>query len=277
MVTSARPPDRPTACPPAHGPVRHAVTREIWGDEDTVLLIFAGAAAEFALNRAVDWLFFTDALPRDPVGRLFRTVRYAQTIAFATPSEAYQTLQRIRRIHDSVERARGEAIPAWAYRAVLYMLIDYSERAAHLLTGPLGYTRQEELYADFRRIGEGLGTLGLPHRRAEWLTDRDRRLKEDLAWSPHTAALYAAYRRHLGPWRYQLLRQFQSVLVPPYVAELLRLPTPPVRSRLLQMWRALRAVGLAPLVRQLVVPTHESESTAPPRHIEANVERGSHS
>jgi hypothetical protein len=35
-------------------PVQHAITREIWGDDDTILLIFAGAAAEFALNRAVD-------------------------------------------------------------------------------------------------------------------------------------------------------------------------------------------------------------------------------
>jgi uncharacterized protein (DUF2236 family) len=236
------------------GPVRHAITREIWGDDDTVLLIFAGAAAEFALNRAVDWLFFTGALARDPIGRLFRTVRYAQTIAFAASSEAYQTLQRIRRIHASVEEARGEAIPAWAHRAVLYMLIDYSERAAHLLNGPLGHERQEALYADFRRIGEGLGIRELPAGYAEWSVDRERRLKEDLAWSPHTAALYEAYRRHLGPWRYQLLRQFQSVLVPPLIAEVLRLPKPTAGSRLVLGWRTLRRLRLGPVVRQMVVP-----------------------
>ena len=32
-----------------------SVVRRIWGNGDMVLLIFAGAAAEFALNRAVDW------------------------------------------------------------------------------------------------------------------------------------------------------------------------------------------------------------------------------
>lgn len=254
MVTSARPPDRPTACPPAHGPVRHAVTREIWGDEDTVLLIFAGASAEFALNRAVDWLFFTDALPRDPVGRLFRTVRYAQTIAFATPSEAYQTLQRIRRIHDSVEQARGEAIPAWAYRAVLYMLIDYSERAAWLLGTPLRSGAQEELYADFRRIGEGLGIGELPGDYPTWRTDRARRLAQDLAWTPSTAALYAAYRRHLGPWRYSLLRRLQGVLVPPLVRGLLQLPGPTAGGHLLVALRALRSLRLAHGARLLVIP-----------------------
>ena len=42
------------------------------GKGDTILFIFAGAgAAEFALNKAVDWLYFTGKLPTDPLGRLF--------------------------------------------------------------------------------------------------------------------------------------------------------------------------------------------------------------
>ena len=44
-------------------PVQHAATRAIWGDGDLVCLTFAAAAVEFAVNRAVDWLFFTGALP----------------------------------------------------------------------------------------------------------------------------------------------------------------------------------------------------------------------
>jgi hypothetical protein len=59
-----------------------SIVRTIWGDPDLVLLIFAGSAAEFALNRAVDWLFFMGEIPRDPIGRLFSTVRYAQEIVF---------------------------------------------------------------------------------------------------------------------------------------------------------------------------------------------------
>lgn len=58
-----------------------SVVRTIWGSRDLVLLIFAGSAAEFALNRAVDWLFFTGKIPRDPIARLFSTVRYAQQTA----------------------------------------------------------------------------------------------------------------------------------------------------------------------------------------------------
>jgi uncharacterized protein (DUF2236 family) len=238
--------------PPA--PVQHAITREIWGDGDTLLLIFGGAAAEFAVNRAVDWLFFTRALPRDPIGRLFRTVRDAQSIAFAEPAAAHRTLEQIRRVHAAVERARGDSIPFWAHRAVLYMLIDYSERAAQLLGNPLSPRAQEELYADFRRIGEGLGIVELPPDYTNWRTDRARRLAEDLAWAPPTAALYAAYRRQLGPWRYGLLRRLQGVLVPPIVRRLLQLPGPAGGTHLLTVFRALRSLRLAPAVRRLVIP-----------------------
>jgi hypothetical protein len=48
---------------------KDSIVREIWGKSDTVLFIFAGASAEFALNKSVDWLYFTGKLPSDPLGR----------------------------------------------------------------------------------------------------------------------------------------------------------------------------------------------------------------
>jgi hypothetical protein len=42
---------------------KDSIVRKIWGNSEVILLIFAGAAAEFALNKAVDWLFFTNKLP----------------------------------------------------------------------------------------------------------------------------------------------------------------------------------------------------------------------
>ncbi|MBW3546505.1 MAG: DUF2236 domain-containing protein, partial [Bacteroidetes bacterium] len=62
---------------------KHSVVREIWGKGDTILFIFAGASAEFALNKAVDWLYFTGKLPADPLKRLFSTVSYAKAIVFS--------------------------------------------------------------------------------------------------------------------------------------------------------------------------------------------------
>ncbi len=62
---------------------KSSIVRRIWGDLNLILLVFAGSAAEFALNRAVDWLFFTGKIPDDPIGRFFSTVAYAQQIVFA--------------------------------------------------------------------------------------------------------------------------------------------------------------------------------------------------
>ena len=98
-----------------------SVVRRIWGDADVILLIFAGSAAEFALNRAVDWLFFTGRLPADPIARLFSTVRYAQEIVFAPEVQANQAIARMGAIHGGVENKRGYKIPDWAYRDVLVL------------------------------------------------------------------------------------------------------------------------------------------------------------
>jgi hypothetical protein len=135
---------------------RSSIVRRIWGDPDLVLLIFAGSAAEFALNRSVDWLFFTGEIPRDPIGRLFSTVRYAQDIVFVDEEKALRTLDRINAQHSHVENERQQTIPDWAYRDVLYMLIDYSERAHELLYRPLSNLQKVDLFAVFRRIGEGI-------------------------------------------------------------------------------------------------------------------------
>src|SRR5512140_1323366 len=112
---------------------KNSIVRTIWGKSDTVLFIFAGAAAEFALNKAVDWLYFTGKLPSDPLGRLFSTVRYARSIVFSTMDDAHKAIDTMRQIHTGVERSRGASIPDWAYRDVLFMLIHYSIASYELL------------------------------------------------------------------------------------------------------------------------------------------------
>ena len=229
------------------------MVRRIWGDPDTVLLVFAGSAAEFALNRAIDWLFFTGRLPGDPIGRLFSTVRYAQEIVFADEDSALRTLGAINSIHAGVERRRGQSIPDWAHRDVLYMLVDYSERAHQLLSGPLSAAEREEMYADFRRVGRGLNVEGLPEGYAGWREDRQTHLERDLAFSEHTALLYEQYRRHLGGWRYQILLGVQALLVPGRVRRLLGLRRSAVFSALAGGYSLAGATGLRPLVRRLLV------------------------
>ena len=130
---------------------KNSVVREIWGKSDTVLFIFAGAAAEFALNKAVDWLYFTGRLPTDPLGRLFSTVSYARKIIFDENEKALKTIDSIFTIHKVVEINRGKAIPDWAYRDVLYMLIHYSIASFELLERKLSAEEKEIAIYRFAR------------------------------------------------------------------------------------------------------------------------------
>ncbi len=239
---------------------RGSVVRRIWGDGDMVLLVFAGSAAEFALNRAVDWLFFTGKLPGDPIGRLFSTAGHAQQIVFADTATATRTLGRIRMAHQAVERRRGRRIPDWAHRDVLYMLIDYSERAHEMLARPLDADERRELYDVFRRVGAGLGIPGLPRTYAGWRADRERHLRRDLVHGRGTDALYARYRDHLGPWRYRLLLRVQSLLAPGHVRVLLRLGRAEWLRPLLRLYPVLVRAGFRRVVQRLLMP---------PRHLAA--------
>jgi uncharacterized protein (DUF2236 family) len=239
---------------------RDSVVRRIWGDGDTVLLVFAGAAAEFALNRAVDWLFFTGELPRDPMGRLFSTAAYSQQIVFADADTAARTLERICAVHRAVERERGEQIPDWAHRDVLYMLIDYSERTHEILAGPLTAAQQRELYDVFHRVGTGLRIPDLPRTYAAWREDRVRHLHRDLHRGAGTDALYAQYRRHLGPWRYHLLRRVQALLVPAHVRSLLDLRPAPLLRLVARLYPLLGAVGLRALMRRALMPAEHLDA-----------------
>lgn len=239
---------------------RGSIVRKVWGDPDLILLVFAGSAAEFALNRAVDWLFFTGKIPADPIARLFSTVRYAQRIVFADRDTALDTLRRINAIHGAVERKRGQVIPDWAFRDVLYMLVDYSERAYRMLYHPLPPAEREELYNVFRRVGEGLNISRLPEDYERWRTDRRAHLERDLIFSRHTALLYEQYRRHLGEWRYRVLREVQGLLVPRRVRRLLRLRRRAVSAALVGGYGHLEPLGLRPLVRWLLLqPRYRSE------------------
>ncbi|WP_072008574.1 oxygenase MpaB family protein [Hymenobacter sp. IS2118] len=201
-----------------------SIVRRIWGTSDTVLFIFAGAAAEFALNMAVDWLYFTGRLPADPLGRLFSTVDYARRIVFADRAGAEKAIDTIAAIHGAVEARRGQSIPTWAYRDVLLMLIAYSIRAFEILEKPLTPLEKEEITDVFCRVGRRMGIPDLPNSYAAWQLARTQHLAANTAVSTHTRHLYQQYRKHLGGPRYALLRAVQGLVVPAGVRDKLQLP-----------------------------------------------------
>ena len=114
-----------------------------------------------------------------------------------------------------------------------------------MLYGALSRAEREELYAVFRRVGEGLNVKELPADYERWRADRRSHMERDLAHGRHTALLYESYRRHLGEWRYRLLLQVQALLVPERVR---RLPAaaPPARRLLGGGGRVRVAPGAGP-------------------------------
>ncbi len=190
-----------------------SVVRTIWGKSDTILFIFAGAAAEFALNKSVDWLYFTGKLPADPIGRLFSTVRYAREIVFSSKEDAFKAIDMITQIHKGVEKKRGYTIPDWAYRDVLFMLIYYSIAAYELLEHRLSDAEKEEVYDVFYRVGIRMDLKDLPSSYVEWLPVREAHLSDNLQKSNYTEDLFIQYRKHLGSMRFKVLLEGQKLVV----------------------------------------------------------------
>src|SRR3954469_6321169 len=156
----------------------HSIVRRIWGGADTVLFIFAGAAAEFALNKAVDWLYFTGRLPAAPLGRLFSTVTYSRQIIFSGEEIALKSIDQVTAIHKGVEKNRGAQIPDWAYRDVLFMLIDYSIRSFELLERDLTQAEKTEVFNVFNRMGLRMRLTGLPTTYGQWKQMREEHLQD---------------------------------------------------------------------------------------------------
>lgn len=219
-----------------------SIVRKIWGQTDIVLFIFAGAAAEFALNKAVDWLFFTGRLPEDPLGRLCSTVGYARAIIFTEESQAHAALRQVNHIHAAVESSRHARIPPEAYRDVLYLLIHYSIVAFELLERKLSAAEREEIVNVFRKVGRQMQLEELPEEYTTWRQDRQIHLENNLIYSNHTQQLFRRYRSQLGSWRYRLMLQVQQQVCPPEVRRLLSLENRYWLGPLLRSYKLIRDI-----------------------------------
>ncbi|HEX6181180.1 MAG TPA: oxygenase MpaB family protein [Chitinophagaceae bacterium] len=233
---------------------KSSIVRRIWGSGDTVLFIFAGSAAEFALNKAVDWLYFTGRLPADPLGRLFSTIGYAKRIIFSERDSALKAIDSMRAIHAGVEANRGARIPDWAYRDVLFMLIHYSIAAYELFEKKLTDAEKEDVFDVFYRVGDRMGIPGLPTNYAEWLKMRSEHLQQDLQRSKYTDDLFKQYRKHLGPLRYKVLREGQVLIVPKEVGNMLGLKRYSLMTPIVAAYKMSRWINLDWFLKSLVLP-----------------------
>jgi hypothetical protein len=231
-----------------------SIVRKIWGKADTILFIFAGASAEFAVNKAVDWLYFTGKLPADPLGRLFSTVAYARQIVFSEYPAAIKSIDKIAAIHKGVEQNRGMQIPDWAYRDVLFMLVDYSIRSFEVLERPLTRDEKSEVFSVFLRVGACMNINGLPADFEQWQLMRKEHLHDNLLRSSFSLDLYKQYRKHLGPVRYLLLKQVQMLVVPEAVKSLLSLGDAGIVRPALSVYKVCRLLKLDTPIKAMLLP-----------------------
>lgn len=233
---------------------KHSIVRQIWGKSDTILFIFAGASAEFALSKAVDWLYFTGRLPGDPLGRLFSTVSYARVIVFSEQQAALRAIDTMAAIHAGVEVKRGMSIPDWAYRDVLFMLIDYSIRSFEVLERSLSKAEKQEVFDVFYRVGSRMALKDLPLTFDAWETMRHEHLHQNLLHSHYTDDLFSQYRKHLGAVRYRLLLEAQILVVPQRVRQLLGFRSISLLNPLLGLYKVSRSMKVDWLMKSLILP-----------------------
>lgn len=234
---------------------KNSVVRQIWGKSDTILFIFAGASAEFALNKAVDWLYFTGRLPFDPIGRLFSTVSYAKAIIFSEKQAALRAIDAMVAIHSQVETQRKATIPDWAYRDVLFMLIDYSIRSFEVLDRELTKTEKDEVFQVFDRVGKRMGLKGLPNTFEEWETMRQSHLVLNMQHSTYTDDLFTQYNKHLGSVRFRILLEVQTLVAPHNVRTLLGFRKISLLYPLLALYKISRNVRLDGLLKAVILPS----------------------
>lgn len=233
---------------------KQSIVREIWGKSDTILLVFAGASAEFALNKSVDWLYFTGKLPNDPLGRLFSTVNYAKAIVFSEKETAEKAIANINKIHASVEKQRGKNIPDWAYKDVLFMLIDYSIRSFELLERNMSQQEKQDVLDVFNKVGLGMGIEDLPLTYSDFEIVRQEHLDKNLYNGDFTKDLYKQYRKHLGFVRYRLLIESQILLLPDTAIQLLDLRNFSLLKPLISVYKLCRSFKLDWIVKEIILP-----------------------
>src|ERR687890_1791571 len=119
---------------------------------------------------------------------------------------------------------------------MLFILIDYGERAHEVVFGAMTETERVSHFGVGLALGRAMRLSGPPATYAAYRDQRHRQLLEDYARGPLTEELYTSYRRALGPWRFRLLRLVQASVLPEELRGVLRLEPHPLVDELLRCY-----------------------------------------
>jgi hypothetical protein len=185
---------------------------------------------------------------------MFSTLSYARGIVFANEEKAIQTISHIRQIHQNVETKRGDLIPDWAYRDVLFMLIDYSIRSYESLRHPLSHLDKQEVYDVFFRIGKSMQICNLPTDYTAFLSERACSLQKHLEPSAYTTDLFRQYRKHLGWFRYFCMLNVQQLVCHPILRQNFHQHPIIVPHLSFMIYKFSRLLGLKNFLLQWLIP-----------------------
>ena len=153
-----------------------------------------------------------------------------------------------------MENNRAKAIPDWAYRDVLYMLIHYSIASFELLERKLSAEEKEEVYDVFYRFGQRMQLIGLAINHKEWLQQRETDMQNDLAKSDLTVDLFNQYKKHLGAVRYFVLIEGEKLIIPERVRRLLGFSKFSYLSFVVPVYKFSRKIHLDSTIKKLLLP-----------------------
>jgi len=179
---------------------------------------------------------------------------YARKIVFSEKEDALKAIDQITGIHKAVEKNRGDKIPDWAYRDVLFMLIHYSRASFELLERKLTEAEKEDLFDVFYRMGERMGLTNLPRNYNEWLLMQKTHLEQDLIKSDFTTDLFKQYKKHLGASRFLLLKESQKLVCPPIVLQLLNSGKISLLRPVLWIYKASRKINMDSFIKAIILP-----------------------
>jgi len=126
---------------------------------------------------------------------------------------------------------------------MLFILIDYGERAHEVVFGPMTEAERDSHFGVGLALGRAMHLSGLPTTYAEYRDQRHQQLLEDYVRGPLTVELYGSYRQALGPLRYRLLRLVQASVLPEELRDVLRLEPYPLVEELLRRYRFVPGGG----------------------------------
>ncbi|MGA9326767.1 MAG: DUF2236 domain-containing protein, partial [Salegentibacter sp.] len=152
-------------------------------------------------------------------------------------------------------------------------LIDYSIRSFELLERKLDLSEKEEVFSVFFRVGQRMNIKDLPENFEYFKKMRQNHLEQHLCKGEYTVDLYRQYRKNLGPIRYRLLMETQSLVVPKTARRMLSLRDFTLLSPLLFLYKISRRLDLDGILKSLILPLDYKEEISALDHSEVKTEQ----